>query len=255
MAGGFVCSNRSNTLPFENRSDIARIALSPTASLLLSVDDVGRAVLVNFRRRVVLHHFNFKDKVYDVQFSPNGRYFAVTHGKLVQVWRTPALTVEFAPFVLHRTYAGHYDDTTAIQWSHDSRFFLSCSKDNTVRMFSLDPEPDFVPVVFAGHREKVVGAFFSSDRKSVRLLRVGVGVWGVSIANTCVCRSTRSAAMAHCLCGNQGPANSNTPIAPSPSRGRLRRATTLSKPRYCVAHTTCSFFFFDCGPSCFAEQG
>ncbi len=48
-------------------------------------------------------------------------FFVVTHGKLVQVWKTPSLTVEFAPFVLHRTYAGHYDDAIALDWSPDSR--------------------------------------------------------------------------------------------------------------------------------------
>lgn len=33
----------------------------------------GHALLVNFYRRVVLHHFNFKERVRDIKFSPNGR--------------------------------------------------------------------------------------------------------------------------------------------------------------------------------------
>lgn len=50
------------------------------------------------------------------------RYIAVTHGKHIQVWVAPGHTKEFAPFVLHRTYTGHYDDTTCIDWSADSRY-------------------------------------------------------------------------------------------------------------------------------------
>lgn len=45
----------------------------------------------------------------------------MTHGKQVQIWRTPTLEVEFAPFVLHRTYAGHDDDVLHLEWSADSR--------------------------------------------------------------------------------------------------------------------------------------
>ena len=103
---------------------------------------------------MVLHHFNFKERVDSIKFAPNGRSdnesrllspidlslaspmwlsisaspslapsprcFAVTHGKHMQVWRTPTMEVDFAPFVLHRTYAGHDDDIVSIEWSADS---------------------------------------------------------------------------------------------------------------------------------------
>lgn len=50
------------------------------------------------------------------------RYIAVTHDSHVQVWKTPNhLVREFAPFELHRTYTGHHDEVTAIQWSSDSK--------------------------------------------------------------------------------------------------------------------------------------
>ena len=41
------------------------------ADLLCASD--GRAVLVNFKRSTVLHHFNFKKPVRDVKFSPDGK--------------------------------------------------------------------------------------------------------------------------------------------------------------------------------------
>ena len=48
------------------------------------------------------------------------RYFAVTHGRRVQVWEAPGHSRDFAPFSLYSTFPGHYDDTHCIDWSHDS---------------------------------------------------------------------------------------------------------------------------------------
>ena len=103
-----LVKNASSTLPFETRKPIARVAISPANEDLALVADVdGRALLVNIRRRAVLAHMNFKLPLRDAQFSPDGRFLAVTHGAQIQVWRTPSMLVrEFAPFVLHRTYVG-----------------------------------------------------------------------------------------------------------------------------------------------------
>ncbi|OZJ06598.1 hypothetical protein BZG36_00413 [Bifiguratus adelaidae] len=162
-----LVNNKSFTFPFEMRKNIARIALNPKATLMITVDEDGRALLVNFPRRVVLHQFHFKEKVYDIKFSPDGRYFAVTHGKHVQVWRAPGYIREFSPFVLHRTYTGHYDQTTSINWSSDSKYFVSGSKDMSARIFSLDPIEGFTPSTLSGHREVLKGAWFSEEGNEV----------------------------------------------------------------------------------------
>ena len=65
----------------------------------------------------------------------------------------------------HRVYAGHFDTVQSIEWSSDSRFFLSASRDLTARIWSVDPEEGFVPTTLAGHREGVLGAFFSKDQE------------------------------------------------------------------------------------------
>ena len=65
-------------------------------------------------------------------------------------------------------YAGHYDTVQSVEWSSDSRFFLSAAKDLTARIWSLDPEEDFVPTTLAGHREGVLGAWFSCSQEEVR---------------------------------------------------------------------------------------
>ncbi|KAI9828417.1 MAG: hypothetical protein M1832_002845 [Thelocarpon impressellum] len=169
-----LVNNKSYTLPFAHRKNIACLALNPRGNLLLSVDDDGRAILTNFPRRVALHHFSFKSAVSALAFSPSGRHFAVGLGRHVEVWHTPSTPdanaegeLEFAPFVRHHVHAGHHDAVQSVEWSGDSRFFLSASKDLTARLWSLDPEEGFVPTTLAGHREAVQGAWFSKDQESI----------------------------------------------------------------------------------------
>ena len=129
----------------------------------------GRAILTNVLRRTVLHHFNFKAAVQDLQFSPDGTHFAVAVGRKTEVWRTPSYEEEreFAPFVKHREYTGHFDTVNSITWSGDSKFFLTASKDLTVRMWSLNPVEGFVPTALSGHKESIVGAWFSLDQETI----------------------------------------------------------------------------------------
>jgi periodic tryptophan protein 2 len=140
--------------------------------------------------------------VKDVKFSPDGkcvfrqkrflrtkliehRFIAVTHGAHVQVWKTPNhLAREFAPFELHREYTGHHDDVLSVTWSADSkcvapaslqdiisdppcRCFISTSRDMTARLFTLHPVSGFRPKTFAGHRDAILGAYFSENGTEV----------------------------------------------------------------------------------------
>ncbi|GCB19685.1 periodic tryptophan protein 2 homolog [Aspergillus awamori] len=166
--------NTSYTLPFAHRTNIDRVALSPRGNLLLTIDENGRAILTNFLRRIVIHHFSFKGRVSALQFSPSGRHFAVGVGRRLQFWHTPTTPgtdnngeLEFAPFVLHRDLAGHFDVIQHIEWSSDSRFLLTASKDLTARVWSMDPEEGFEPTTLAGHRQGVKAAYFSADQESI----------------------------------------------------------------------------------------
>merc|ERR1711977_396191 len=51
-----LVNNKSHTLPFAHRKNIARLALNPKGNLLLSIDEDGRAILTNLPRRVTLYH-------------------------------------------------------------------------------------------------------------------------------------------------------------------------------------------------------
>ena len=167
-------SNKSYTLPFSHRRNIARLALNPQGNLLLTVDEDGRAILSNFPRKLALHHFAFKSPISALNFSPSGQHFAVGIGRLIEVWHTPSIPganseegLEFAPFVRHRVYAGHHDIIQNLEWSGDSRFFLSAAKDLTARIWSLDPEEAFVPTILSSHREAVLGAWFSNNQEEI----------------------------------------------------------------------------------------
>jgi hypothetical protein len=123
----------------------------------------GYAVVVNFHRRVVLHRFNFKDRVRDIAFSPDGRFFAVAVGNKMQVWRTPGLDREFSAFVLHRQYTGHYSPINSVSWSPNGLYLVTGSRDMTCRIYSLHPIPGFIPVTLSGHRDAVVAAYFAEE--------------------------------------------------------------------------------------------
>ncbi|KAG8529814.1 uncharacterized protein KY384_005295 [Bacidia gigantensis] len=169
-----LVNDKSYTLPCFHRRDIVRTCLNSRGNLLLSVDEDGRCVLTNFHRRLALYHFTFKHPLSALAFSPSGRHFAAGGARFIEVWHMPDVPgvdsqdgLEFAPFRRHRIYAGHHDQVQHIEWSNDSRFFLSASKDLTARIWSADPEEKFSPTTLAGHRESLLGAWFSNDQEDI----------------------------------------------------------------------------------------
>ena len=148
--------------------------MTPDGQLLLTVDEDGRAILTLFIRRISIYHFSFKGPVTALAFSPSGRHFVVGIGRRIQAWRTPSTPgtdangeLEFAPFILHRDYGGHFDEVRYLSWSGDSRFFVSASKDLSARLWSLDPEDRFEPCVLSGHRQQVRASWFSANQESI----------------------------------------------------------------------------------------
>jgi len=98
-----------------------------------------------------------------MEFSPDSKFIAIACGRHIHVWHSPALITQYRPMKLHRTYTKHTDDVTHIEWTSDSQYFASASKDMSVRIFSLHPQPGFVPLTLAAHKAPLVACFFLSD--------------------------------------------------------------------------------------------
>jgi periodic tryptophan protein 2 len=151
----------AETLPFESASNVRALAASPDGRLLVAVDADGRALVVNRRRRALLHRFSFKGIVRAAAFSPCGAYLAVAVGRLVQVWRRPEADKSVAPFALHRTYGHAHADITCLDWSADSCWLAAGGKDLMVRVWSLQPIAGYKPPALGGHKEAPVAVHFA----------------------------------------------------------------------------------------------
>ncbi|CAI4210364.1 unnamed protein product [Parascedosporium putredinis] len=169
-----LVDNKSYTFPFAHRKNIARIGLSPQGNLLLSIDEDGHAILTNVPRRIPIYNFSFKSAITALSFSPCGRYFVVGLQRKIEVWHVPSTPdansdgeLEFAPFVKHHTHTQHFDEVRHIEWSSDSRFFLSSSKDLTARIWSVEAEEGFTPTVLGGHKQGLIGTWFSEDQETI----------------------------------------------------------------------------------------
>jgi len=159
-----LVQGRCCTLGPENRQDIAVLALSPDARLLLSIDKTGHALVLNFARGSVLCRINFKGVVQSARWSPDSAWLAVTHERRVQLWRAPTLELGWQ-FVQHRTFGGHHDDIVDVSWAPNSLFLATCGKDMAVRIWSVNPMEGFEHMALVEHRSQVRGAFFSEDMK------------------------------------------------------------------------------------------
>ena len=158
----------SQTLPIEIHSNIDFIDITSDSKILIIVDILGYCLVVNFPKQIVISHFNFRNKISTLKISPNNKFLAVGIGKGVQIFEMPNLIKEYEPFVLYRKYTTfHNDKITSINWSYDSRFILTGSKDTNVRILNLFKIPGYYPYTFTGHKKKIITALFSKDMNRI----------------------------------------------------------------------------------------
>jgi periodic tryptophan protein 2 len=143
--------------------------LSPDGSTLITIDVDGFALIINYVKQVVIAHFNFRDGVTAIEFSPDSKFFAVATGKRLKIFESPVVTQKvFSPLILYKKYGNlHSEDIIGVSWSTDSRFFITWSEDLTVKMMSLHKIKDFLPLTFSGNHKRIVSAFFSADNERI----------------------------------------------------------------------------------------
>ena len=158
----------SQTLPIEIHSNIDFIDITSDSKILIIVDILGYCLVVNFPKQIVISHFNFRKKISALKISPNNKFLAVGVGRGVEIFEMPNLIKEYEPFVLYRKYTSfHNDKITSINWSYDSRFILTGSKDTNVRILNVFKIKGYYPYTFTGHKKKIITAIFSKDMNRI----------------------------------------------------------------------------------------
>jgi len=164
-----LTNNLSRTLPFQNRSNIEIVAVSPDKKIMITVDVDGFALIINWVKRVILAHFNFRDSVTALKFSPDSKFFAVACGQKFRIFESPLVEHKtLSPLILYKKYGNlHSDDIVGINWTDDSRFFITWSLDLTVKMLSLHKIEGFLPFTFSGNPKRIVSAFFNENSQNI----------------------------------------------------------------------------------------
>lgn len=161
-------THRSETLSVEARYDYTTLALSPNGVILLAANEDGEIHLISLVSKTILHKLRINREISAIQFSPDGRQFAVAKENLVLVYRSPgAKNKDFNPFGLDRVLKGALDDTTTLSWSSDSKVIAVGAKDNTTRLYPVrEKYSNFVSYCLGGHADPVVATFFEEDSLS-----------------------------------------------------------------------------------------
>ena len=158
----------SQTLPIESRSNIDILDISPNGKILIVVDVNGYCIIINFPKQIITAHFNFRGKVNCLKVSPDNNFLAVAINKGIKIFEMPRMTKEFEPFVLYRNYTSfHNEKITCLNWSNDSRFILTGSKDTSVRLLNVFKIKGYIPLMFTGHRKKIINCIFSEDMNRI----------------------------------------------------------------------------------------
>ncbi|KRX01618.1 WD40-repeat-containing domain [Pseudocohnilembus persalinus] len=159
-------NNTSQTLPFESRSDISLLILSPDSKIMVIIDVNGYALIVNLISQLVISHFNFKGKVKDGKFSPDGKFLAICQGVSFRIYEAPSIYRQFESLILYKKFGNsHSNDIVTLQWSPDSRFLITAGKDLTVQLHNVFKLQDYNVITFSANKEVVKKCFFSSDMK------------------------------------------------------------------------------------------
>lgn len=179
-------NNRSHTLPIEARFNYTTLALAPNGIILIAAEEDGEVHIINLNFRNVLYRKRFDRPIKSIKFSPDGKHFALTKENGVFVYVAPGSNKRiFNPFVLERVFHGSFDDTTCLDWSHDSRLIAVGSRDMTTRICALTKFKNLKEYPIGGLKDTVVGAFF--EEKSYDLCTVSadghINAWDCSVGS------------------------------------------------------------------------
>ena len=154
-------NNNSSTLPIESRFNYTSVALSPNGVTLLAVNEDGEIHLISLISKTILRKLRTNRVIKAIQFSPDGKYFAITKESNAFVYRAPGpASRDYGPFALERVLKGAFDETTSLQWSDCSQIVAVGSKDNTTRIYAIARFKNLKVYCLGGHSEPITNVFF-----------------------------------------------------------------------------------------------
>jgi periodic tryptophan protein 2 len=96
------------------------------------------------------------------KFNRGGNFIAFVEGKLLHVWSI-FLAKEDMKIHHYRTYGYCHRTITCLDWSENSDWIVSGSEDLVIRLFSMDPIKGYQITNLIGHKDLIVGVFFSNS--------------------------------------------------------------------------------------------
>ncbi|WP_226575737.1 WD40 repeat domain-containing protein [Microseira wollei] len=156
---------------------VRQVAVSPNQERIISV---GLKRVINLWQRNAAGEFNHRPNrtfiahelpIYDVTFSPDGRFFATaSRDGTVIFWKsdgTRLQTLEVNP----KVGSGERPYVSSIAFSSDGKWFVTASSDNLVKLWQRERTgliPDRKPTrVLVGHQASVKAVAFSFDSKFI----------------------------------------------------------------------------------------
>lgn len=58
---------------------------------MIAIDIEGFGLIINAKVQTTISHFNFKDRVSDIKFSPDGKFLAVCFNLSFKIYESPDL--------------------------------------------------------------------------------------------------------------------------------------------------------------------
>lgn len=151
-------------MSLESRYNYTALAISPNGCLLIAVNEQGQAQMISLISNTVIYTHKFKNQANIIQFSPDGKYFAVGHGSAMSVYLVPGeVSGDYGSFTAIRHFSYAHDDITWIDWSHNSKVLAFGARDNMTRIHSIEYYDNFRPFLLSGHTDGIVGCFFEEN--------------------------------------------------------------------------------------------
>ncbi|CAD51340.1 periodic tryptophan protein 2 [Plasmodium falciparum NF54] len=178
-----LSNNSCNTLKSESRNDIRHITIHPSMEIIITIDKFGYGCVINLLKDQIISRILFKSKtgvvtsfnynnmltpqeeqdvVNSAMFTNSGKYFLITVGRRVVIWKSPCKQNNYK-LIKYNDICFHSLNVISIDISTDDKYFLTTSYDMTIRIHTVKKEKKIKPTILGGNKTTIVGAFFSKN--------------------------------------------------------------------------------------------